>query len=79
MVNAHSSVFPAKSTAEQATVDSPIGKTFPLAGEQSTVGGYPELSEAVVFHLTIAVDNPGSLTLVRLSGHEIYGLSLSYM
>ena len=78
MANPQSLVFPAKSVAEQATADSPIGNRCPLAGEQSTVGGCPELSEAVVFHLIIAVGSPGSLTLVRLSGHEIFGLSSSY-
>ena len=77
MLNVQLSIFLAKSVATHLTIDSPIGKALPFVGAHFIVGGYPELSVAVVFHSTTAVGDPRSVYLVKLPEQVIFGVSLS--
>jgi hypothetical protein len=71
-------VFPAASVAVQVTVEVPMGKKDPEAGEQLTSIGPGQLSVTVgLGYVTIAPFSPGSLGTVTSAGQVITGASVS--
>ena len=74
----HFAMLPLLSSASQRTFVSPIGNSVPDIGSQAMFGSWPELSVALILHVTTAVGCSGSVEFVAFAGQTSnFGDSLS--